>query len=195
MALNRRGNQAAARTAYATALGLEDPAWPVRLLALGAMTEGALAASERQALAATVCIAEWISPAVIPQPPCSSRVRGAQRSALGARRETRFQLMALTFSALLLAGEVQEARGIGAMAYLACFDGRFEVAARIAACADHSQAAHGHAGRRPAEQRLRTAVATELETARGSVWLAVPAETRSRLDELSVCSLALGLRA
>ncbi|HTD12868.1 MAG TPA: winged helix-turn-helix domain-containing protein [Steroidobacteraceae bacterium] len=236
LALNWRGDQAAARAAYETALALEDPAWPVRLLALGAMTEGALAtadgqyalaraayaqavrhalaASERQALAATVCIVELD----IASGDTAAALQLARPLVLSlrhsGRRETRFELMALTFSALLLAGEVDEARGIGAellalsqridssklygvldaMAYLACLDDRCDVAARIAVCADQSQAAHGQPGRRPAQRRIRAAVIARLESAVGPLWCDTAAQARLRLDEVSACSLALGLR-
>ena len=236
LALNWRGDQAAARAAYATALTLEDPAWPERLLALGAMTEGALAtadgeyglartaytravrhalaASERQALAATVCIVELD----IASGDTAAALQLARPLVLSmrhsGRRETRFELMALTFSALLLAGELPEARSVGAellalaqridssklycvldaMAYLTCLEGRYELGARVAACADQSHDAHGQAGRHPAEQRICAAVTTALVGALGTDWRLAHADGRTRLDEVSACALALGLR-
>ena len=42
LAFNWRGDDAAARAAFDVARGIEDPAWPARLLTCGALTEGAL---------------------------------------------------------------------------------------------------------------------------------------------------------
>lgn len=236
LALNWRGDHAAARTAYDTARALEDPAWPVRLLALGAMTEGALAtaegqfgaaraayahavrhalsASERQALAATVRIVELD----ITSGDTAAALQLARPLTLSlrhsGRRETRLELLILTFSALLLAGEINEARGIGAelyalarrldssrlypvldaMACLACVDGRHEVAARVAACADRAQQAHGQAARGPAEQRMRDVLTAQLEAALGPGWLSAAANARTPLNEAAACGVALGLQ-
>jgi predicted ATPase/DNA-binding winged helix-turn-helix (wHTH) protein len=236
LALNWRGDPAAARAAYDAARLLEDPAWPVRILALGAMTEGALAtadgqfdaaraayahavrhalsASERQALAATVCIVELD----IARGDTDAALQLARPLTLSlchsGRSETRFELLALTFSALLLAGEMDEARGAGAellalarrldssrlycvldaMACLACLDGRHEAAACIAACSDRAQQAHGRAARSPAEQRMRAALATQLDAALGPDWCGSAATGRAQLDEATACEVALGLR-
>ena len=143
----------AARAALDAARTLEDPAWPARVLTHGAMTEGALlmsagqfwraraayeravrlalTTSERQALAATVSMVELdiacgnIAAALQLGRPLALSLRH-----LG-RRETRFELLVLTFSALLIAGEIGEARATGAELY--------ELALRI----DTSQALHG----------------------------------------------------
>ena len=231
LALNLRGDQAAAHAACDAALALEDPAWPVRLLALGAMTVGALATadgrfpeardayaqamrhavatSERLALAATVCIVEL------------DVARGDTAAALqlarpllwslrhSGRRETLFDLLAVTFTALLLAGELTEARDCGAellalgrridvsklyavldaMAYLACLEGRMDLAARIVASADQALRAHGLPGRRPAGQRIHATLTHKLKVG------GPESAARGRLDELTACALALGLQA
>ncbi len=139
LALNCQDDDTAAQTALDQARGLEDPAWPARLLAHGAITEGALLTargefvgaraaylralhhaltiSERQALAATVSIVEL------------DVACGATEAALqlgrplvislrhSGRRETRFELLVTVFSALLLAGATEEARSVGAEIY------------------------------------------------------------------------------
>ena len=136
LALNWRGDDAAAHAALAAARALEDPAWPARLLALGALVEGelaaatgehelarvafaqavrhALATSERLALAATVCIVELdvaggdaAAALQLARPLMSSLAHTG-------RLETRFELLALALGALLLAGEVAAARDCGA---------------------------------------------------------------------------------
>lgn len=237
LALNWRGDQQAARAAFVTAAELEEPTWPVRLLALGAITEGALAtadgayslaraayaqavrralaASERQALTASVAIVELD----IASGDMDAALQLARPLVLSlrhsGRRETRFEVMVLAFSALLLADQISEARAIGAellalarridnsklcyaleaMAYLACLDKRFDLAARIVECADRSKAAHGRPGRRPAELRLHTGVVARLDAAFGTAWPDLPLEPRARLDEVSACLLALGLQA
>ncbi len=233
LALNLRDDEASARAAFDGARGLEDPAWPARLLAHGAMTEGALltsrgefaaareahrralsyalTTSERQALAATVSIVEL-------DIACGANERALQLGrplALSlrrlGRRETRFELLVLVFSALLLAGETDEARQVGAelhalalrldrsrlyivldaMALLACREGRFDDAARISRSADAAHAAHGKSERRPVEARMHRAVLEILDArqARGPA----AASGQLALDEGSACALALGL--
>jgi predicted ATPase/DNA-binding winged helix-turn-helix (wHTH) protein len=237
LAFNWRGDDAAARAAFDAARRLEDPAWPARLLTHGASTEGALlmssgqfvearaayrravrlalTMSERQALAATVNIVELDTA-------CGDTASALQLGRPLAislrhsgRRETRFELLVMTFSALLIAGDIDEARAIGAelyelalrldtgklysvldaMAFLACVDQRYEVAARIAAYADLAHGAHGQARRRPTEERMRASVTAILDKCLGPQWRAHSTDAREQLDEAASCSLALGLRA
>jgi predicted ATPase/DNA-binding winged helix-turn-helix (wHTH) protein len=237
IAFSWRVDTEAARSALDAARTLEDPAWPTRILTHGAMTEGALlmsagrfpearaayeravrlalATSERQALAATVCIVEL-------DIACGNTAAALQLGrplALSlrhlGRRETRFELLVLTFSALLLAGELSEARATGAelydlalhidtsrlyttldaMALLACKDRRFEAAARIAVYADVTHEVHGLVRRRPAEEKLQSAVVSTLDVQLGLEWRATAEQSREQLDEVSACSLALGMRA
>jgi hypothetical protein len=171
--------------------------------------------SERQALAATVNIVELDTA-------CGDTASALQ---LGrplvlslrhsGRLETRFELLIMTFSALLIAGDIDEARSIGAelyelalrldtgklfsvldaMAFLACVDQRHDVAARIAAFADVAHASHGQARRRPVEERMRANVTKILDERLGHLWRAHAADSREQLDEAASCSLALGLRA
>jgi predicted ATPase/DNA-binding winged helix-turn-helix (wHTH) protein len=237
LTLNWRGDPAAARAVWEAAHALEDPAWPVRLLALGDMTAGALAAadgrhaaaraaytravrhalsaSERQALAATVSLVELDI--------VSGELAGALQLARplvqslrhSGRRDTRFELLGLAFSALLLAGERAEARELGAelldlarrldssqlysvldaMAYLASLDGRHAVAACVARCADQARTLHGQAGRRPAEQRVRAELERQLVAALGSDWLGAAECAGTLPDVAAACALALGLEA
>jgi predicted ATPase/DNA-binding winged helix-turn-helix (wHTH) protein len=237
LAFNWRVDTAAARTALDTARQLEDPAWPARLLTYGALTEGtllssagqlvearaafqravrcALATSERQALAATVNIVELdIAAGNTAAALQLGRALAVSLRHLG-RRETRFEVLALTFSALLLAGEMDEARSTGAelhelaarldasklytvldaMAFLACEERRYEAAARIAILADASHEAHGQLHRRPAEERMRAAVTQRLDERLGSSWRDGNGAARQMLDEPSACALALGLSA
>ena len=194
LAFNCRGDDRAARAATALARQLENPTWPARLLTQGALTEGsllmsygeliearaayqravrfALHVSERQALAASACVVELdlasgeLAAALLLGRPLTQSLRHA------GRRETRFDLLVVVFGALLLAGEMAEARAIGAelydlalrfdssklymalevMAYLACVEQRYAAAARIATCADAAHERHGQL-RRPARSR------------------------------------------
>lgn len=235
LALNWRDDDAGARAAFAQAREIEDPAWPARLLAHGAITEGALltargeyaaarsayqsglhhalTTSERQALAATVSIVELdvacgaIESALQLGRPLMLSLRHS------GRRETRFELLVIVFSALLLAGEIEEARSVGAeiyalavrldagrlytaldaMALLACLEGRHPIAARVAACADSAQTLHGQLRRGPVEERVRTVVAQTLEAELGPGWSAAMDRDRSVIDEGMACARALGL--
>lgn len=81
------------------------------------------------------------------------------------------------------------------MAFLACEDRRYDAAARIAACADVAHEDHGQARRRPAEERMRTAVMSVLDERLGPMWRIPAIDAREPLDEAAACSLALGLRA
>jgi predicted ATPase/DNA-binding winged helix-turn-helix (wHTH) protein len=233
LALNWRGDDAAAQQAFDSARQLEDAAWPARMLAHGTLTEGALllnaghyveariayrralhfalAVSEREALAATVSIVELdlacgdIAAALQLGRPLALSLRHSGRGA------ARLELLAVIFSALLLAGEQQEARTtaaelyelavrfdasklytvLDAMAFLACQDQRYDAAARIAGCADAARMAHGQARRRPTEELLHRAVSAALESERGAAWhTAVGGQP---VDELAACALALGL--
>ena len=237
IAFSWRVDTEAARSALDAARTLEDPAWPTRILTHGAMTEGALlmsagrflearaayeravrlalATSERQALAATVCLVEL-------DIACGNTAAALQLGrplALSlrhlGRRETRFELLVLTFSALLLADELSEARATGAelydlalhidtsrlyttldaMAFLACKDRRFEAAARIAVYADVTHEVHGLVRRRPAEGKLQSAVVGMLNEQLGPAWRVTAEQSREQLDEVAACSLALGMRA
>ena len=236
-ALNWRDDAARAGATFDAAKRLEDPSWPARLLAHGALTEAALlmadgryvesrasyrralgialTTSERQALAATVSIVELdiacdaIASALQLARPLALSLRHA------GRRETRFELLVMLFTALLIAGEIDEARATGAelyelavrldpsklytvldaMAYLACQDRRLEAAARIAACADRSHAAHGQSRRGPAAERMRESVAKSLVGGPAETGRASASEGCGPLDEAAACMLALGLRA
>jgi len=232
LALNWRGDDAAARAAFAEAHALEDAAWPARLLTHGALTEGALllsagrfleartayrramhlalTVSERLALTATVHIVEL-------DLACGDTAAALQLGrplSLGLRQSGRqaaqIDLLAVLFGALLLAGEIEEARAtaaelyelavrldpsklyivLDAMAYLACIEARYEVAARIARCADAARAAHGQSCRRPTEEQLRLSSVTSLETHLGSDWRTA-GDIRA-LDEATACAVALG---
>jgi predicted ATPase/DNA-binding winged helix-turn-helix (wHTH) protein len=237
IAFSWRVDTEAARSAFDAARTLEDPTWPARVLTHGAMTEGALlmsagrlpdaraayeravrlalTTSERQALAATVCMVELdiacgnMGAALQLGRPLALSLRH-----LG-RRETRFELLVLTFSALLLAGEIDEARSTGAelyelalridtsrlytaldaMALLACKDRRYEAAARIAAYADVTHEVHGLVRRRPAEEKMQSAVLRTLNECLGPHWRATAERYREQLDEVAACSLALGMLA
>jgi len=237
LAFNWRGDDVAARAAFDVARQLEDAAWPARLLTHGALTEGALlmssgqfvearvayrravrlalTMSERQALAATVNIVELdtacgdTASALQLGRPLAMSLRHS------GRRETRFELLVATFSALLIAGATDEARAYGAelydlslrldtgklfsvldaMAFLACTDGSHDAAARIVAVADAAHEAHGQARRRPTEERMRASVTGILDERLGPGWRARTGDAREQLDEAAACSLALGLRA
>ena len=235
LALNWRGDQSAARAAYASAAALEDPAWPARLLTQGALADGALhlnaaqyaeartayrravrlalTVSERQALAATVNIVEL-------DVSCGDTAAALQLGrplALSLRhsthRATRFDLLAVVFGALVLAGKRDEARAIGgelydlamrldasrlfavldAMALLAASEARYETAARVLCSADLAHAAHGEPGRRPVEARMRAKVSLELDERLGRDWREVALACPP--DEAGACALALGLSA
>ena len=237
IAFNWRADTAAARAAFDAARAIEDPAWPTRVLTYGAMTEGALLmyagrlaearaayeravrlallTSERQALAATVSVVEL-------DIACGNTAAALQLGRplvlslrhLG-RRETRFELLVLAFSALLLERQVEEARSMGAelfelalridtsrlylaldaMALLACLERRFAAAAQIALYADFTHEFHGLVRRRPAEERMRSAVVAALDQGCGPAWRATAADPRQPLDEEAACALALGIRA
>ena len=121
----------------------------------------------------------------------------------------------MTFSALLIAGETHEARATGAelyelalrfdtgklymvldaMAFLACEERRYDAAARIAACADVAHEAHGQVRRRPAEERMRSAVTAILDEHPGAGSGNSAAGSREPLDDATACALALGLFA
>lgn len=235
LAFNWRTDADAARSAFEAARKLEDPAWPARLLTHGALTEGALlmnagdcegaraayqramklalTTSERQALDAAVHIVEL------------DIARGDTSAALQlgrpmmasllhvGRSETRFELLVMVFSALLLTGELNEARSVGAelyelavrldasklytvldaMAFLACLEHRHPAAARIAVCSDISHEAHGQSRRRPAEEKMRSAALQCLGENLGSSWRENVLTSRDPLNEAAACSLALGL--
>ena len=235
IAFSWRVHTAAARAAFDAARTLEDPAWPARVLIHGAMTEGALlmstgefvgaraayeravrlalTISERQGLAASVSIVEL-------DIACGNTTAALQLGRplavslryLG-RREARFELLVLTFTALLIAGEIDEARATGAelfelalridtsrlymaldaMAFLACEDGRFDAAARIAVYADVTHEVHGSVRRRPAEERMRNAVSAVLDRRLGSSWRTTVDDSREHMNEELACSLALGI--
>jgi predicted ATPase len=236
LALNARDDLAAAGQALAAARALEQPAWPSRLLAQGAIVEGALltsagkfaearaayrraldhalATSERQALAATVHIVELDI--------ASGAIAGALQLArplaislrYSGRRETRHELLVLLLGALVLAGELDEARATGvelhelatrldssrlylaldAMALLAARAGSDTLAARIAVAAEAAHGSHGEVRRRPAEERIRDALEAHLDGRLGAGWRSRAALEFVSLDEVQACRLALGLR-
>lgn len=231
LALNWRDDNAAASEVLVTARKLESSSWPARLLTQGALTEGALllsagklsearaayqravrlalTVSERQGLAATVSMVELdlacedIGAALQLGRPLSLSLRQS------GRRATRVELLAVIFRALLLSGEISEARAIGAelldsairldpgklytaldaMAFLACAEQRYAAAAHIACCADGAYQAHGQAHRRPTDERMRRYINEVLDTQLGAGWQATAAGRLS--DEAAACSLAL----
>ena len=233
LAFNCRSDDGAAEQAVEAARAILDPAWPPRLLAQGAITEGALqmsageflearlayrravrfalTVSERQALEATVSIVELdiacgdVASALQLGRPLQLSLRHS------GRRETLFDVLVLTFSALLLDGALAEARETGAelnslaqrldtgklytaldaMAYLACLDGRFDAAARIALRADLAHQAHGQHRRRPVQELLRLNVVRQLQKRPPAQ---VRPDARDGLDEAAACALGLGLR-
>jgi len=237
LAANGRVAAATARTAFSAAKQLEDPGWPARLLAHGALTEGAmlmesgcfiearaayqravrlsLTTSERQALAATVSIVELdiacgdVAGALQLGRPILSSLRH-----LGSR-QTQFELLALIFSALLIRGEIDEARATGAeihelasrldtrelykvldaMTFLACAERRYGAAVRVAGCSDEAHEARAQSRRRPVEQRMRADAIKALEQNLGPHWDAPNAPGPGAVDELAACALALGLCA
>jgi predicted ATPase/DNA-binding winged helix-turn-helix (wHTH) protein len=237
LASNWRVDSDAARATFHTARHLEEPAWPARLLAFGALTAGgllmsagqfaearaayqravkfALTMSERQALIASVNLVELdIACGNMAAALQLGRPLALSLQHLG-RRETLFELLSHMFSALLMAGEIQEARATGkelydlalrldasklymvldAMALLACEAGNDEVAARIIVCADAAHEAHGQTRRRAAEERIRIAVTAILDERLNPGWYERVKDRYEPLDEPTACAIALGLRA
>ena len=229
LAANWRVDTTQAWAAFAAARALEEQAWPARLLAHGALTEGglltsagrfaeareayqramrlALTTSERQALLATVNIVELD----VARGDAAAALQLARPLVLSlrhlGRRETHFELLAITFVALLMSGALEEARALGmelyqaavrldpsklymaldAMAYLACTQERYAVAAEVAACANLAHERQGQVRRRPAQARMHAAVLQAL--AEHPPAAAAPRE----LGEAAACALALGL--
>jgi predicted ATPase/DNA-binding winged helix-turn-helix (wHTH) protein len=231
-----RADTHAARGAFEAARRLEDPLWPARLVAHGALTEGALlvgagrfvearaayqravrlalTTSERQALAATVNVVELDIACGDTQAALQlGRPLAVSLQHMG-RRETRFELLGLVFSALLLTGEIEEAHTTGrelyalavqldparlyaildAMAFLACTERRYEDGVRIALCADASHEARGQPRRRPAEECMQRGVATLLAAELGRDWRE-RSKDRASLEPIAACALALQLSA
>jgi predicted ATPase/DNA-binding winged helix-turn-helix (wHTH) protein len=235
--INSRDDPDGAGQALAAARRLEQPAWPSRLLAHGAIVEGALltsagkfaearaayrraldhalVASERQALSATVHIVELDV--------ASGALAGALQLARplaislkhSGRPETRQELLVLLFGALVLAGELDEARATGvelfelarrhdysglylaldAMALYAARSGQHDLAARISASAQASNESHGQARRRPAAERVNRAVQEALDATLAAGWRSRGGPAPESLSEAEACELALGLRA
>ena len=232
LAFNCRDDEDAAQAALEAARLIQQPGWPPRLLAQGAMTEGALqmsagqfldarlayrqavrfalTVSERQALEASVSMVELdiacgeVAAALQLGRPLQLSLRHS------GRRETLFDVLVLNLSALLLDGAIAEAREVGAelhalarrldtgrlysaldaMAYLACQDGRYDAAARVARLAGSAHQSHGQHRRRPVQEILRLRVDSQLQgrqTADGR------GPAHDLLDECSACALALGL--
>lgn len=174
----------------------------------------ALAASERQALAATVHIVELdiacnaLESALQLARPLAMSLRHA------GRRETRQELLVLLCGALLLAGEVEDARAAGvelleltrqlrssklylaldAMALLAARERRHSLAARIALAAETAHAGHAHSRRHAAAERVRAVLHAELDEALGGAWREA-AVSGEPVDEEDACLRALGMRA
>ena len=236
LAGNWRVDSESARSTFHAARQIEDPAWPARLLAFGALTEGglqmsagqfadaraayqravkfALTTSERQALVASVDMVELdIACGNMASALQLGRPLALSLQHLG-RRETLFELLNHMFSALVFSGEIQEARATGkelydlalrldvsklymvldAMALLACQEGNYDAAARIAACSDAAHETHGQARRRSAEERMRTATIAILDERLCPSWYSDFKERRP-VDEATACGLALGLCA
>jgi predicted ATPase/DNA-binding winged helix-turn-helix (wHTH) protein len=237
LARNWSDDLAGAGRTLAAARRLEQPDWPARLLAHGAMVEGALltsagdfakaraayrraldhalAASERQALAATVQIVELD----VASGATDAALQLARPLAMSlrhsGRRETRHELLVLLFSALLLAGELDEARAAGgelyelakrlalsrlyfaldAMALLAASDGRHGLAARISVAADASRERHGQARPRPAAERIQNRVQAILDSTLGAGWRSRAGLAFDPLGEEEACLYALGMRS
>jgi predicted ATPase/DNA-binding winged helix-turn-helix (wHTH) protein len=237
LAGNWRVDNDSARSTFQAARQLEDPAWPARLLAFGALTEGslfmsagqfadaraayqravklALTMSERQTLVASVNIVELdIACGNMASALQLGRPLALSLQHLG-RRETLFELLNHMFSALVISGEIHEARATGkelydlalrldasklymvldAMALLACEQGNYEAAARIVACADAAHETHGQARRQSAEARTRSAVIATLDERLSASWYQASKDTPEPLDEATACALALGLWA
>lgn len=237
LAGNWRVDTASARSTLEAARQLEDPAWPARLLALGALTAGglhmsagqfiearaayqravkfALTMSERQALVASVNLVELdIACGDTAGALQLGRPLALSLQHLG-RRETLFELLSHMFSALLISGEIQEARSTGkelhdlalrldasklymvldAMALLSCKEHNYETAARIVACSDAAHEAHGQTQRRAAEERVRTSVTSMLDERLGPSGRRGFEMRHEPLDEAKACALALGLWA
>jgi hypothetical protein len=139
LALNWRTDSSVARESFGSARRLEDPTWPARLLAHGAIAEGALltgaerysearvayeravrvalTTGERQALAATVGIVELdIACGRTGEALQLARPLVASLRHVG-RRETLFEVLVLTFSAELIGGELEEAQAHGEELY------------------------------------------------------------------------------
>ena len=236
LALNWRDDLEGAGGALAKARRLQQPSWPTRLLAHGAIVEGALlasagrfaesraayrraldhalAASERQALVATVHIVE-LDIACNALPGALQLARPLAMSLRhSGRRETRQELLVLLFGALLLAGEVDEARAAGvelldvarrlgfgklylaldAMALLAAREGRLPLAVRIAVAAEAAHAGHGQLRRSPAAEQVRAALHATLDGALGRAWRDAVTGGGAPFDEEDACLRALGQR-
>jgi len=234
-ALNRRVEGTGPSDTFTRARSMENAAWPPRLLTLGAMTEGsllvgardfegardacrravrlALTVSERLALAATVRTVELD----LACGDTTAALQLARPLALSLRRSsqhaTRMDLLTLTFSALLLAENLADARATGAelqalgtrvdpgklytaldaMAWLACLDGRLDTALRVSRYADGAYDAHGTTRRGPIEGRLRDLLRERLGPASGAARQSDGGAGFS--DEADACALALGLRS
>jgi predicted ATPase/DNA-binding winged helix-turn-helix (wHTH) protein len=234
LAVNPSLDCAAAQSSFDAAKRLEDPAWPARLLAHGALSEGelltgagrfaqartayqravrlALTTSERQALLASVYIVELdvacgdIAAALQLGRPLAASLRHI------GRRETRFDLLLVLASALLIGGELDEARAmcgelhelavrfdssklytaLDTLAFLACQERRFDDSRRIAHCSHVAHEAREHLRRRPVEERMRAAVVDSLNQHLGPKWAAANAPNQ-HFDVAAACALALGL--
>jgi len=171
----------------------------------------ALTTSERQALLATVNIVELD----VARGDAAAALQLARPLVLSlrhvGRRETHFELLAITFVALLMSNEIEEARALGmelyqlavrldpsklymaldAMAYLACAAARYGDAAEIAACANRAHEAQGQVRRRPAQERMHAAVLQALGEHPGEC--AAAGAQQRQLGEAQGCALALGL--
>jgi hypothetical protein len=172
----------------------------------------ALLTSERQAFAASVCMVELdIACGNTADALTLGRPLALSLRHLG-RRETRFELLVLIFSAMLINGELAEARSTGAelfslaqridtsrlytaldaMTLLACEEAHYDVAARIALYADFTHEVHGLVRRRPAEERMRAGAVAVLDKSLGQGWQSRFDDGRGPLDEVAACALALG---
>lgn len=208
-ALNGRDEPEAAARTFAAARHIEQSDWPTRLLAHGAIVEGALltgtgrfaearaayqralrhavATSERQALAATTNIVELD----IAAGALDSALQLARPLAISlqhaGRAETRFELLSLLFGALLLAGDQDEARTTGSEILEVA--GRLDTG-RLYEVLDAMALLAARDGRH--SQAARVAVRADAALARHGRERRGPAEDRIRLAVNEILDRALG---
>jgi predicted ATPase/DNA-binding winged helix-turn-helix (wHTH) protein len=196
------------------ALSMSEARWAEAREAYRRGVHLALSVSERQALAATASIVELdLACGDVEAALQLGRPLAVSLGRLG-RREPELEVLTTVFGAQLLAGDLVAARASGAeiyvlaqrlgpsaaaaaldaMALFAACDGRPEIAARVARCADASRAARGQARPRPTEERLGAALATRLDPGHGDDWRR-PRPDEALLEPVAACALALGYRA
>jgi predicted ATPase/DNA-binding winged helix-turn-helix (wHTH) protein len=173
----------------------------------------ALAVSERQALAATVRLVELD----LACGDLDGALQLGRALTLSLRHSTHYAMLmdvlTLLFGAQLRRGNVDDARATGfelyrlasrldpgrlhaaldGMTLLACIEGNYEVAARVADDADRALEARGLERRRPADVPLRDAAERLLEAHLGASWQVLARQTHPRRDEAHSCGIVLGL--